>query len=155
MNPTELSKNLFIAGGAWLIISGISELTTTSGGNEYGSWFEETSLMALSIRSNGSLKVGLGLGLLGAAYLSNTSTSNTSTGNNPLRPKSQPSDVTSEGDFAACYLIYCDRGGKEVAVISNTWTDGKTLTLGDEDGRRLGIFSKNDQGEWYMKGINK
>lgn len=162
MKITRLAQTLFVASGAWLIISGISELTTTSKGNEYGSWADETSFMALGMRSNGSLKVGLGIGLLGAASLSNTSTNNTSTGNSPLRlpttellPKSQPSDGTSEGDFAACYLIYCDRGGKEVAVISNTWTDGKTLTLGDENGRRLGIFSKNDQGEWYMTGMNK
>ena len=132
MKITRLSQALFVASGAWLIISGISELTTTSKGNEYGSWADETSFMALGMRSNGSLKVGLGIGLLGAASLSNTSTSNTSTGNNPLRPKSQPSDGTSEGDFAACYLIYCDRGGKEVAVISNTWTDGFPKSKVDE-----------------------
>ena len=155
MKTTPLAQTLFIAGGAWLIISGIGEMMTRSQGNEYGSWADETSFMALGMRSDGSLKVGLGIGLLGAASLSNTSTSKTSTGNNPLQPKSQPSDGTSEGDFAACYLIYCDRGGKEVAKISNTWTDGKTLTLGDENGRRLGTFSKNDQDEWYMTGMNK
>ena len=150
MKTTPLAQTLFIAGGAWLIISGIGELMTRSQSNEYRSWADETSFMALGMRSNGSLKVGLGIGLLGAASLSNTST-----GSNTLSPKARPSDGTSEGDFAACYLIYCDRGGKEVAVISNTWTDGKTLTLGDENGRRLGTFSKNDQDEWYMTGMNK
>lgn len=155
MKTTPLAQTLFVAGGAWLIISGIGELMTTSKGNEYGSWADETSFMALGMRSNGSLKVGLGIGLLGAASLSNTSTDDASTESSPLSPKSMPSDGTHEGDFVACFRIYRDRGGKEVAVMSNTWTDGKTLTLGDENGRRLGIFSKNDQDEWYMTGMNK
>ena len=64
MKITPLTQALFVASGAWLIISGISELTTTSKGNEYGSWADETSFMALGMRSNGSLKVGLGIGFL-------------------------------------------------------------------------------------------
>jgi len=44
-------------------------MTTRSNSNRYESWFDETSLPALGIRSNGSLKVGLGIGLLGVAAI--------------------------------------------------------------------------------------
>lgn len=147
MKTTPLAQTLFVAGGAWLIISGIGELMTASQGNEYGTWFEETSLMALNRRSQGSLKIGLGLGLLGAASLSNTST-----GSNTLSPKSRPSDGTSEGDFIACFRLYRDKGGTEEAEFSKTSTRGKTLLLCDQSGKRIAVFVKKWNGEWYMTG---
>ena len=56
-------KNFFIvAGTSVLIASGAMDLSATSKSSYYGSsWFDETSFMALNIRSRGSLKVGLGL----------------------------------------------------------------------------------------------
>ena len=62
-----LSSFLLFAGSFVLIVSGGLDLTVSSRGNQYGSYFEETSIAAISIRSQGGLKVGLGLGMLGAS----------------------------------------------------------------------------------------
>ena len=198
MRTTPLAKTLFVAGGAWLIISGVGELMERelrlkniragqsytcdpayhqSGFTDYLSKADKYildrmnvtncrihSFMALTQRSQGALKVGLGLGLLGAASLSNISTGNTSTGytltgnaliDSPLIPKIKPVRTRGfENDFATCFKLYRDRGGTEVAVLSNTWTRGETLTLCRGDGARLGIFSKNNEGLWHMTSMD-
>ncbi|MDA9889441.1 hypothetical protein N9C98_01370 [Synechococcus sp. AH-224-G16] len=153
-NPT--AQLFFLVGGVWLILSGITELTSTSQGNEYGNWFEETSLLALNQRGQGSLKVGLGLGLLGASALGGSPTGSDATKfeSNSSSLKSKQSDGSSDGDFNACVALYLDRGGKQEPVLSNTWTDGKTLTLGNQQGERIGNFYRKEDG-WYMTGITK
>ena len=79
---------MFIAGGLWLIISGSSELTTRV--REYlpDTWSEETYrvLMKSRSQSEGSLKVGIGLGLLGAASLTNESTKESYSNGSGLKP---------------------------------------------------------------------
>ncbi len=152
-NPT--AQLFFIVGGVWLILSGITELTSTSQGNKYGNWFEETSLLALNQRGQGSLKVGLGLGLLGASALSGSPTGRDATNldSKPSSLVSKQSDGSSDGDFNACVALYRDRGGKQEAVLSNTWTDGETLTLGNQQGERIGKFSRNEDG-WHMTWIS-
>ena len=52
-------KNFFIvAGTSVLIAPGAMDLSATSKSSYYGSsWFDETSFMALNIRSRGSLRL--------------------------------------------------------------------------------------------------
>ena len=52
-------------GSGVLIISGGMDLSVTSEGNRYGDYFDESSFAAIGIRSQGGLKLGLGLALLG------------------------------------------------------------------------------------------
>ena len=161
MKTPPLAQALFVAGGAWLIISGISELTTTSKGNEYGSWADETSFMALGMRSNGSLKVGLGIGFLAFSSVGiGASASEENDVANSISAsvgdvQTLASDGTKEGDFEACCKLYHQRGGKETASPTNTWTRGENLFLCDKNGKQLGIFSKNNQDEWFMTTMNK
>ena len=62
-------KNFFIVfGSAFLIISGASDISARSQGAS--SWEYETSFAALTIRSIGGLKVGLGLVALSALNIS-------------------------------------------------------------------------------------
>ena len=64
---SAITNLLFLAGSIVLIISGGLDLTVTSEGNKYGTYFEETSIAAISIRSQGGLKLGLGIALLGVS----------------------------------------------------------------------------------------
>ena len=52
-------------GAGVLIFSGGMDLNVTSEGNRNGDYFDETSFVAIGIRSQGGLKLGLGLALLG------------------------------------------------------------------------------------------
>tara|TARA_Y100001968_G_scaffold333688_1_gene398391 strand:- start:406 stop:627 length:222 start_codon:yes stop_codon:yes gene_type:complete len=53
-------KNLFVVLGTSVLIgSGAMDLSMSS--DAYSDWIDETSFMALNIRSRGSLKVGLGV----------------------------------------------------------------------------------------------
>lgn len=159
MKATPASQFFFLVGSAWLIISGISELSTTSESNRYGSWFEEESLIALNQRGQGSLKVGLGLGFMGAACLSSASASTADTASSQKRRAKESvqssggvSGSTSEFDFDACVKLYREKGGTEVPIISNSWMDGDELTLNSQENKLLADFSKRKTGEWYMSG---
>ena len=157
MKTTPLAQTLFVAGGAWLIISGISELTTTSKGNEYGSWADETSLLALSMRSNGSLKVGLGIGFL--AFSSVGMGASASEGDDLANSISASvgdgqtlaSDGTKEGDFRACCEIYAQKGGKKKPILTNSATNGSLFTLKDIYGKSLATFEKSNTGNWTLR----
>ena len=64
-------KNFFIVfGSAFLIVSGASDISARSQGAS--SWEYETSFAALTIRSIGGLKVGLGLVALSALNISSS-----------------------------------------------------------------------------------
>jgi hypothetical protein len=157
MKITPLSQALFVASGAWLIISGISELTTTSKGNEYGSWADETSLLALSMRSNGSLKVGLGIGFL--AFSSMGMSANASERDDLANSISASvgdgqtlaSDGTKEGDFEACRKIYVQKGGKKKPILTNSTSNGTLFTLKDIYGKSLATFEKSNTGNWILR----
>jgi hypothetical protein len=58
-----------VLGFAGLILcwGGPGEIGTRSGGSD--SWADETSFMALQLRALGALKLGAGLGLIGASLL--------------------------------------------------------------------------------------
>ena len=56
---------LLFVGSLVLIVTGGMDLATTSDANN-GDYFDEPSFAAISIRSQGGLKLGLGLGMLGA-----------------------------------------------------------------------------------------
>ena len=58
-----------VIGSAVLIIGGAMELPVQSGSSEYKSYFEESSFAALSLRSQGGLKLGLGIALLGTSAI--------------------------------------------------------------------------------------
>ena len=62
-----ITRLLFAIGSGVLIVSGGSDLGATSEGNRYGTYFDETSFVAIGIRSQGGLKLGLGIALLGAS----------------------------------------------------------------------------------------
>ena len=66
-SDSGLTGFLFFVGAFVLIVSGGLDLTVSSRGNQYGSYMEETSIAAINIRSRGGLKLGLGIGLLGAS----------------------------------------------------------------------------------------
>lgn len=157
MKFTPLTQALFVASGAWLIISGISELTTTSKGNEYGSWADETSFMALGMRSNGSLKVGLGIGFLA---FSSAGMSATASGRDDLANsisasvgdvQTLASDGTKEGDFEACRKIYVQKGGKKKPILTNSTSNGTLFTLKDIYGKSLATFEKSNTGNWILR----
>jgi len=114
-NLGKVSRSVFMIGSLWLIINGISDMTTTSKSNRYESWFDETSLAALGIRSNGSLKVGLGVGSLGVAVIgveksSDNYSKRTMSFENSV---TQSSDGTKESNFKVCSEIYTLNGGKK------------------------------------------
>ena len=150
---------LFFVSGAWLILSGISEMATTSQGNKYGSWFEETSLIALNRRGQGSLKIGLGIGLLGVGSLpvskssSGSSTSNGEVSISTGGVATKESDGTEVGDYDACVSIYREASGSDEPHFKNTWTDGKTLTLANQNGQPLAKFRKVESGNWALSGL--
>lgn len=156
----SLARNLFIAAGAWLIVTGVSELTTTSEGNRYGSWADETSFAALGIRSNGTLKIGLGLGCLaGAAVGLGPQASSSTTGSNhsPVEGQNesfQKSDGTQEGDFQACSQLYKQKGGRKKPIKANSTIQESSLTLCDVYGKVLAKFEKNESGEWRHQGFD-
>ncbi len=156
MKNSPVARLCFLAGGAWLIISGIGELTTTSEGNRYGNWIEETSLLALNMRSQGSLKLGLGLGMLGAASSGiSMSKQDSSTKLQETKASNGSSDGSKESDFNACVELYRTKGGKEEAVMANTFTDGKTLSLVNQMEERLANFYKLETGKWHMINLLK
>ena len=154
----SLSRNLFIAAGAWLIISGASELTTTSEGNRYGSWADETSFAALGIRSNGTLKIGLGLACLAGATVGfGAQTSGSTAGINTFSADSGDSycksDGTQEGDFQACSQLYMQKGGRKKPVKANSLVREDSVTLCDIYGKNLANFEKNQAREWHCLGV--
>ena len=150
---------LFFVSGAWLILSGISEMATTSQGNKYGSWFEETSLIALNRRGQGSLKIGLGIGLLGVGNLpvssssssrtSSTSEASISTGS----VATKGSDGTKIGDYDACVSIYLEASGQGEPDYEKTERDDKTLTLVNRSGLPLAKFRKAALGNWSLNAL--
>lgn len=60
-----ITRLSLVIASAVLIIGGAQELPVKSGGSEFKSYFEETSFAALSLRSQGGLKLGLGISMLG------------------------------------------------------------------------------------------
>lgn len=163
MKITEEARLFFVVGSAWLIISGISGMATKSQGNEYGSWFEEDSLLALSQRGQGSLQIGLGLGLMGAACLSTASvsesrsarTSNTKTFPTGKEKKqenhsSKTSEKVMEDDFISCVKLYRERNGAENPLMSKSWQVNDELTLKNSAEKILADFKKNKTGNWYL-----
>ena len=156
----SLSRSLFLAAGAWLIVSGAGELTTRSQGNAYGSWLDETSFMALGMRSNGSLKIGLGLSCLaGAAVGLSAQGSASPSGLESLSSSagsgdSQKSDGTKDGDFKACTQLYLQKGGKKKPVFGNSVIEESRVVLCDLYGTPLANFDKDDSGDWYCRGFN-
>jgi hypothetical protein len=157
MKITRLSQALFVASGAWLIISGISELTTTSKGNEYGSWADETSFMALGMRSNGSLKVGIGIGFLAFSSVGMSATASerddlaNSISTSVDDGQTHASDGTKEGDFEACSKIYVQKGGKKKPILTNSTSNGNLFTLKDIYGKSLATFEKSNTGNWILR----
>ena len=157
MKITPLSQALFVASGAWLIISGISELTTTSKVNEYGSWADETSLLALSMRSNGSLKVGLGIGFLAFSAVGTSATASerddlaNSISASVGDGQTLASDGTKEGNFEACSKIYVQKGGKKKPILTNSTSNGTLFTLKDIYGKPLATFEKSNTGNCILR----
>ena len=156
----SLSRSLFLAAGAWLIVSGAGELTTRSQGNAYGSWLDETSFMALGMRSNGSLKIGLGLGCLaGAAVGLGVQGSGSRYGvesieGTVLGGDSQKGDGTKNGDYKACCQLYVQKGGNGRPAFGSSLIAETRLVLCDLYGKRLATFDKDDSGDWYCKSFN-
>ncbi|CAI8168840.1 MAG: Uncharacterised protein [Prochlorococcus marinus str. MIT 9215] len=163
MKITQEARFFFVVGSAWLIISGISGMATTSQGNKYGGWFEEDSLLALSQRGQGSLQIGLGLGLMGAACLSTASVSESRSAR-PSNAKTFPtgkeqqqenySDKTSEkvmeDDFISCVKLYRQRDGADAPLMSKSWQVNDELTLKNSAEKILADFKKNKSGNWYL-----
>lgn len=153
MKTTVLSQTFFTVGGLWLIITGATELSTQSRGAT--NWAEETSFMALGQRSQGSLKIGVGLGLMGAASLSNTS-------NNGAENESTDKEPTDEGwnsdigiadqlSHDECLTIFKKNGKYGTPVYSKFQNqDHTTYVLLDRDGKELAVFKKKDSGNWSM-----
>ena len=132
---------LFFVSGAWLTLSGISEMATSSQGNKYGSWFEETSLIALNRRGQGSLKIGLGIGLLGVGNLPvSSSSSNSEASISTGSVATKGSDGTKIGDYDACVAIYREGSGGDEPDYGKTGRDAKTLTLVNRSGPPLAKF---------------
>ena len=150
---------LFFVSGAWLILSGISEMATTSQGNKYGSWFEETSLIALNRRGQGSLKIGLGIGLLGVGNLPVSSSSSSSSSSNSEASIStgavatKESDGTKIGDYDTCVAIYREGSGGDEPDYGNTERDAKSLTLVNRSGLPLAKFRKAALGNWSLNAL--
>ena len=141
---------LFFVSGAWLILSGISEMATTSQGNKYGSWFEETSLIALNRRGQGSLKLGLGIGLLGVGSLP---VSNSSKSNDANLKNTQPEVEAVSGDnerneiYNAAVKAYIRDGGKKSCSFSNSEIYKKKVVLRDSNWVEIKVMNLYD-GQW-------
>ena len=156
---SSAAQVLFFVSGAWLILSGIGEMATTSQGNKYGSWFEETSLMALNARSQGSLKIGLGFGLLGVGNLPVSSSSSSSSSSNSEVSISteavatKESDGTKIGDYDTCVSIYREASGQDEPDYNKTEREDKTLTLVNRSGLPLAKFRKVESGNWALNAL--
>lgn len=160
MKATALSQTLFAVGGLWLIITGASELSTQSRGAT--SWAEETSFMALGQRSQGSLKIGLGLGLMGVASLSNTSNKGGDNESTDVESTDEGWESKDEGwdsdigiaDHLAheeCLTIFNKKGKYGTPVYSKFQNgDRTTYVLLGKDGKELAVFKKKDSGDWSM-----
>jgi hypothetical protein len=61
------ARALFVVAAAWLIIGSFSEIGAQSKGAD--SYWEETSFAALSLRAQGSQKLGTGIALLGVSII--------------------------------------------------------------------------------------
>lgn len=72
-----------IAGSAILIVGAALEMPVKSGSSEYKSYFEESSFAALSLRSQGGLKLGFGIAMLGLSAVGIS----TDDVNNYMKPK--------------------------------------------------------------------
>ena len=154
----SLSRSLFLAAGAWLIISGSGELATRSQGNQYGSWSSETSFMASGMRSNGSLKIGLGLSCLAGAEVGmgaqGSGSQSVSFSGSIEGGDYAKSDGTKNGDFKSCSELYADKGGKGTPSFGNCVIEESRLILCDLYGKPLVNFDKDDSGDWYLRGFN-
>ena len=154
----SLARSLFLAAGAWLIISGAIELTTRSQGNAYGSWSDETSLVALGMRSNGSLKIGLGLSCFAGAAVGlgaqGSGSQHVSFSGSVGGRDSAKSDGTKNGDFKTCSELYINKGGTGTPCFGNCLIEESRLILCDLYGKTLANFDKDDSGDWYLRGFN-
>ena len=160
MKTTALSQALFAVGGLWLIITGATELSTQSRGAT--SWAEETSFMALGQRSQGSLKIGLGLGLMGASSLSNASNNGAEKESTNEKSTNEGRESTDEGSNSnigiadqlahdECLTIFVKNGKYGTPVYSKFQNqDHTTYILLDKDGKELAVFKKKDSGNWSM-----
>ena len=141
---------LFFVSGAWLILSGIGEMATTSQGNQYGSWFEETSLIALNTRSQGSLKIGLGIGLLGVGSLpaSNSSKSNDATSIN-TQPEIEPvlGDDERKENYDSAVKAYIRDGGRKSCSFANSDIYKNKVVLRDSNWVEIKVMNFYD-GQW-------
>lgn len=153
MKNTYISKAYFIVGGIWLLIAGVGELTTQSQGAT--SYSADTSLLSLSRRSQGSLKIGLGLGLLGAASLGSSSNDNDKKAS--IREDSNEEEIdcqlgiADESVHKACLAIF-EKNGKYGTPAYSKFIKGDTskYVLLSKEGKELAIFKKKSSGEWAM-----
>ena len=65
VGPT--ARLLSVVAGVFFLVMGVEEWAAQSSGSS--SWADETSFMALQLRSQGKLKFGLGIGFMALASL--------------------------------------------------------------------------------------
>ena len=113
--------------------------------------------MALGLRSNGSLKVGLGIGFLAFSAVGTSATASerddlaNSISASVGDGQTYASDGTKEGDFEACSKTYVQKGGKKKPILTNSTTNGSLFTLKDIYGKSLATFEKSNTGNWTLR----
>jgi len=133
----QLSRSLIGFGAAVLVIGGINDVSARSSGSD--SWWDETSFMAINVRSRGSMKIGLGLGLLGLS-LCGVELNDDSPETIPVLRKGESRDNTPESDFETCVKLYKDSGGRNEPNFKNSYKTSMKITLLSDYGMPLAKF---------------
>ena len=148
-----VSRLLWAIAGAWMVLAGSNDLSVRSQ-SSIGSNGEQ-SLMALGIRSQGSLKIGLGLAALGASTIG-------CLGDNCTASKPVESDMgagykssgSPRDDFNAVVATYLDRGGAGNPDYNATNMLANTILLRNSRGDDLAYFARRE-GQWDAVKIYK
>lgn len=131
-----------------MVLAGSNDLSVRSQ-SSVGSNGEQ-SLMALGIRSQGSLKIGLGLAALGASAIG-------CLGDNYTAPESIEvgagagckSSGSPRDDFSAVVAIYLDKGGAGNPDYNATDMLANTILLRNSRGDDLAYFARRE-GQWDL-----
>lgn len=147
------ARLLWALAGAWMLIEGINDVSTRSQSSE--TWREETSLMALGIRSQGSLKIGLGIFALGASVIgaSGENISDTSALRDERKSSKKHYNINRDG-YDMVVKLYQECSGAFDPDYDKANILARTILLRDCHGEDLAYFSSGEEG-WRLVKLYK
>lgn len=149
------SRQLLSVGAGILVFSGFSDLAVRSSGSS--SWADETSFMSINIRSRGSMKIGLGMGMFGIAFMGMGNLNQSNQQNHGGQQFAEGKEATSSDDknYEICVEIYRENGGEGTPNKSNSSILAMIIVLVNDYGEPLARFTrsrptKDSAGTWSM-----